>query len=400
VIQEYFCHNCWRHNPLENLRYRSLESADDEEVAHWARNPGSRGLRSVKELLGSPVRRAWQKLFGDADPTALQSRSQARIVLYCPECSVPLSDRNILDRSHAAFLGIFGPRFSGKTLFMISLIQELNHKQVDGRTLGLVGLGDSNVRMGALADQLRRGMRPKPNLPERRNPGKVAQQASKAQRFTWQLQLAGLDRRRVSSALLSLYDVSGEDLAIPQHESLPVLDNYCRSMTSLIFLIDGKGVARDLGLPARDAWDSNRDSGSKAADEVNALKNVQDRIGQEHSKQEVDLALVLSKADHLWEQPGWQKLNPENGQIESEAFERVMRDLLSKTDRNPLMAEAAGFRRVKLFSASSLGFLPKPKDVDKKSGQLKDAGRINPQGVIDAATWLLSLRLPTMRRSS
>jgi len=390
VSQEYLCHVCGQSNPLEKLLYRprGRKEGVEEDQPHWVRNPQSRGLRPVTDLLGSPVHRALRALFGE-DSQTLQSLGQ--VVLHCPVCQEPLSDRNVVQGSHAAFLGIFGPRTSGKTLFLISLIQDLGLQQIDGKTLGLVGLGDSNDRLNALVDQLRRGERPDRTRPERAD-------STKLQRFAWELQLAGPDRRRIPPMLLSMYDISGEDLAKPHQEDLPVLESYCRAVTSMVFLIDGKAVTQDLGLSVKDAWDPDERPGATATAEIDVLRNVRDRIGGQRAKQAVDLALVLSKADYLWDRAGWKGLKPENHQASGEDVEPLMQTLLADSGRSGLMTEAQGFRQVKLFAASSLGFRPGKNDV--KNGLLTSTAKINPYGVTDAVLWLLGLRLRTKRRPS
>jgi len=390
VSQEYLCHKCWHRAPLEKLLYRSRgrKGGVEEDRPHWVRNPRSQGLRPVTDLLGPRLRRTLRQFFGE-DSQALQSQGQ--VVLHCPVCQEPLSDRNVVQGNHTAFLGIFGPRTSGKTLFMISLIQELSHQQIEGKTLGLVGLGDSYERLNVLADQLRRGERPERTLPEGIDP-------SKLQSFAWQLQVAGLDHRRTPPSLLSMYDMSGEDLAQPYEEDLPVLENYCRAVTSMVFLIDGKAVTQDLRLPVKDAWDPDERPGATATAEVDVLRNVRDRIGEHRAKQAVDLALVLSKADYLWDRAGWKGLKPENHQMAGEGFEQLMQKLLADSGRSGLMTEARGFRQVRLFAASSLGFRPGKSDV--KNGRLTSIGKINPCGVTDAVVWLLGLRLQALRRLS
>jgi hypothetical protein len=113
----------------------------------------------------------------------------------------------------------------------------------------------------------------------------------------------------------------------------------------------------------------------------------------------VDLALVVSKADHLWHRPGWEGLRPGTGN--PSAQQETLRRLLRESGRNDLWVEAhQSFGRVSLFAASNLGFCPSPEDVSRDNGNTKLTRPVKPEGVVEPVLWLLGLRLPFLQEEA
>src|SRR6185436_171636 len=359
----------------------------DASLPDWMR--GSDALRRVRDLL------PWhRRLFaGDEGPPACPYHPGVRLHLFCPVCGKAIHEAARIRGKEPLALGIAGPRSAGKTLFTVNLIQQLRRRPVRGEPIGLMGLDSTEQRFAALATRLQRGEKPDDGTPLESLPFTDTSQRN----FCWQLQTAGPERRNAPTVFLSIYDVAGEAWGRPSEEARARFERYVASLGSLVFLIDGAAVARDLGYEVSDAWDPQ--SGADAAEWIDRqwLGETRNRLGRRSRK--VDLALVVSKADHLWNLERWEGLRP--GKRDSAAQQEILRRLLRESGRNDLWVEAhQNFGRVSLFAASNLGFCPSPEDVSRDNGSTKLTRPVKPEGVVEPVLWLLGLRLPFLQEES
>lgn len=385
MSERYFCGNCWQVSERGALLYRCT-GCGDASLPEWMR--GTDALRRVGDLLPWH-RRLWA---GDEGPPACPFHPKVRLHLFCPVCGQSIHEASRIRGKDPLALGVAGPMSAGKTLFTVNLIQQLRRRPVRGEPLGLMGLDTTEKRFAELADRLRRGQ--KPAKTETVQSLTVTETAPS--NFCWQVLTAGPERRNSPPAFLAIYDVAGEVWGRPSDEARARFDRYVAALGSLVFLIDGAAVARDLGFEVNDAWDPQ--SGADASEWVDRqwLAETRNRLGRRSRK--VDLALVVSKADHLWNRPGWEDLRPGAGN--PAAHLEALRRLLRETGRNDLWAEAhQSFGRVQLFAASNLGFCPGPDDVSRDNGN-RLVRPVTPVGVAEPVLWLLGLRLPYLQGES
>jgi hypothetical protein len=306
--------------------------------------------------------------------------------LFCP-CEAYLPPRAELHRGDSLGLGFAGPQGAGKTVMILTMVQELQRLAgPDPYTprVGLLGLGDTETSFQSLAGRLHRGEKPDRTFPEVSRTREGSGDAV-PRNFCWELTLNGARRSR-RWGFLAVYDVAGESWGEAGDRSLETLDRYLSMCTSLVFLVDGVAVARDLGLEVRDVWDDGTRVGDRGALDREWLGRLMDRLHPERAARS-RLALVVSKADLLWQEERWKGLHPQAGDEASRA--QALADLLRESDRGQLLTMAAAhFREVRPFAASSLGFTPTEEVV--RQGHLLDTPR--PEGVVEPILWLLEGR--------
>lgn len=380
----YLCLHCWR--ALERPDAYFLCAACDEDVQRpaWMRRSGG-ALRRLRD-----VRRPWwSRLFADdgGDQGPCPRHPDASFQLFC-QCGYPLSERAAL-RGAPLGLGIAGPRSSGKTLLVVTMMKELHGLELD-RPLGAVGLDDTESRFHELsAGFFDHGDKPYATAP-------VGAEAPRWDgemppgNFAWTLSVGGT-RRGAPPALVAVNDLGGETWGLPSYERRERFDRYLGHLGSLIYLLDGSSMAADLGYVVDDAWDASPPPGDRGATARQWFGRIAERLGRRARR--VDLALTVSKADSLWIHDDWERLRP-HGEDDDER-QALLERLLREAQRRDVLIEARQrFRDVRLFAVSSLGFLPDRGDVDGE-GHLRR--RAHPSGVTEPLVWLLGRRLPALR---
>ncbi|HXU34512.1 MAG TPA: hypothetical protein VN851_28380 [Thermoanaerobaculia bacterium] len=387
MSERFLCLRCWRTPRRTEALYRcaACDAGDTGPGAvslpAWlpATTAASSDKRPVSDLL--PPR--WRRWLSTARvPEFCPDHPTTRLELFCP-CERPLSAKGELFGEPVG-LGFAGPRSSGKTLLTITAISELGGRSdfpPGSQRYNLLGFDGTEERFGALSGQLlRQGQRPLITMPELGE----ALEFDTSHNFAWNVFETNRGRKRPTPrAVLAVYDVAGEVWGLPPHERSSRLDRYLGLLGSLVFVLDGASIAADLGLPTEDAWQANDfERETRGATDLEWFDRVRQRLDHLNRQRRTDLALVISKADHLWE------AHPD---LQSEASQETLEKLLRDTGRSGLVAAGrAEFRRVKLFAASSLGFRPGPGDVDAE-GRLLRAPQ--PKGVTAPLLWLLDERL-------
>lgn|GEM_PF-3499549 len=379
----FICKRCWRRPALSETWYRCPQCGQGSQGDEWLRMETPDGLQPTADIL--PGSR-WGLGGAEASAPRCREHPDSAIRLFCP-CEEYLPPRAELHRGDSLGLGFAGPQGAGKTVMILTMVQAL--QRLRGPDLytprvGLLGLGDTETAFQALADRLRNGEKPDRTFPEVAHSADGAAPGA-ARNFCWELTLNGARRAR-RWGFLAVYDVAGESWGEDGERSFETLDRYLEMCTSLVFLVDGVAVARDLGIEVRDVWDEGSRPGDRGAMDREWLGRLLDRLHPEraaHSR----LAVVVSKADLLWQEPRWQALRPQEGQ--EAAQEEALAELLRESDRGQLLAMAAAhFREVRPFAASSLGFTPTAEVVQE--GHLLDPPK--PEGVVEPILWLLEGR--------
>ena len=387
----FLCKRCWRRPTLAETYYRCPECGQAAALDDWLTPQAADGLRPTADLLRGS---RWNLAAGESAGVRCPDHPESALRLFCP-CQEFLPPRSHLQRGDSLGLGFVGPHGAGKTVMILTMVQAL--QQLPGPDaftprVGLLGLGDTETTFQKLADELRAGVKPGGTTPESALLAEPAVDGA-ARNFCWELTLNGARRSR-RWGFLAIYDVAGESWGQGADQPLEVLDRYLEICTSLVFLVDGATVARDLGLSVQDAWDPNRRAGDQGAADREWLGRLLDRLQPERSARS-RLALVVSKADLLWQDERWQALRPSSTATEEEdperqaALESTLAALLRESGRGQLLTMASGhFHEVRPFAASSLGFTPTAALLEGK--QLKEPPR--PVGVVEPILWLLEGR--------
>lgn len=386
MSERYLCLRCWRVVAREEAFYR-CEACETRDQPTWMQT--SSGAR---RRLGDAERPWYRRLFAeDAGPPGCPHHPAARIQLFC-DCHYPLSERASFRHGAPLGLGIAGPRSSGKTLYLFTLLHELRRLDQASKRLGFVGIDDTEERFHALsAGFFDRGLKPDASREAERETQPWDERSGVgAANFAWRVTLASSNGRRPGPAtLLAVYDLAGESWKLPPYELRASFDRYLEQLGSLVYLIDGASLAADLGYPVDDAWDASPAAGDRGAQALQWFSRVAERLGSR--SRQVDLALVISKVDALWNEAPWSALQPGGEVLDEAAREELLATLLQRSHRRDLLHEArSGFRRVRLFAASSLGFQPAPEDVSPERHLTR---QVAPDGIIEPVLWLLEQRI-------
>ncbi len=208
--------------------------------------------------------------------------------IFCGECRRPLSPRALLnDRS---VIGVLGATGSGKTSLLWVLNQRL--RNANGLPLQIrQSLGDSDEQLeSAVRDLYISGQA-----------RATARQDAIARNYAWEL-MTTLQRPR-RSALVAFHDAAGEvwnDLDRLPREEFERLYRYLDLVGGLIFLIDGERLAETLESPPGSRPPALQQAESQ---EIAILDAIERRLTSRRS--EMPVAVVISKADMLWDDPRW-----------------------------------------------------------------------------------------------
>lgn len=381
----FLCLHCWRSLERADAYFLCAACDDDVERPVWMRRSGG-ALRRLRD-----VRRPWwSRLFADegGGEGPCPRHPGAPFQLFC-ECGYPLSERAAL-RGSPLGLGIAGPRSSGKTLLVVTMMHELHGLELAGRPLGAVGLDDTESRFhGLSAGFFNHGDKPFATAPETDEAPRWDGETAPGN-FAWTLTVGGA-RRGAPPALVAVNDLGGETWGLAGHERRARFDRYLGHLGSLIYLLDGSSLAADLGFAVDDAWDASPPPGDRGAAARQWFSRVAERLGRRARR--VDLALAVSKADSLWIHDDWEGLRP--GGEDDDERQALLERLLRAAQRRDVLIEARQrFRDVRLFAVSSLGFLPEGRDVDGEGHLRRPA---HPSGVTEPLLWLLGKRLAAPR---
>ena len=341
-------------------------------------------------------RSLWKRLNAESEdrPTCPQHGSDLQ--LFC-ECRQPLSTLARIPAARGFGLGFAGAHGAGKTLLIATMVDQFRRESKADRRLDLLGIDGTEERFGALATRLLQNrQRPQSTRPEAAVQA-VVDNAEDAQprNFGWQIQLSSGRGRARQAGLLTVYDVAGETWSEPVARPIELFDRYLSHLTALVFLVDGAPMAEDLDLVSADAWDPQPLAGDGGSREREWLSRMIERLGERCKA--VDLALVVSKADLLWQHPEGKLLEPGGAaaiDLDPEQHQSILSQLLSESGRGDLLSLARGrFHRVGLFAASSLGFTPAADDVIGDT--LTKA--LQPVAVVEPLRWLFEQQLPRFK---
>ena len=338
----------------------------------------------------------------DDDPVGgRKARHQERGHRFCV-CGATLGSHSRLD-GQPSLLGFAGARSAGKTILLLSTLHQLDRAEaLDGREISLLGVGDTEERFRALRHEF---------FVHRQKPGATVPDApiptgQAINSYCWTLRTtdvptgaAGAPRpdaaRRESkngsgrAQLFGIFDVAGESWRDLKRDGNHRLLRYLDLLGLLFFVVDGAALADDLGLDSRDAWNESGPRGDSGAADMQIFSALCERLGPR--TRDISLAIVISKADLLWDAEPWRGLGPESP-IDGAERQNLVARLLKESCRGSLFPEARQlFRRVGLFAVSGLGFRPEAGDV---SDDHKLARQPHPHNVLEPLHFLLEDHLP------
>jgi hypothetical protein len=293
----------------------------------------------------------------------LYERARKDGTVVC-KCGKEIQPSSKLSTDQAPAIRIAGPQSSGKTLFIASILPSLEAMSLN---VGLRGIGETIKRLNNISSALLNGQRP--NLTRE----------GEAERYAWKI----VDDAE-NQFLLVIHDIAGETWA-QLHRSCPEdVSRYLALPGHLILVLDGATIADDLGLEPTDAWDSEPRRGDRGTMDLAILGYVADRLGDEQVCQEIKLALVITKADLLWDNDKYAELKAACSSLsENENKQKLLKNLLKDSKRGNLINIAEKcFQESRIFATSSLGFRPGSEGASDKP---------QPLGTILPLLWLLDI---------
>jgi hypothetical protein len=305
--------------------------------------------------------------------------------LKCPECNQALSVHNEVEEGRFA-VGVCGVSGSGKTIFTIAAVTELQDRNGNDETLTLTGIGETEQRFDPLRRDFRRGVMP----------AKTGEVDGARWSFGWQLSYGVGKNRLEPSGSLVVLDLAGEIWGRPFHEKNELLERYLAMISGLVLMVDGAAIAKDLKIRADDAWEEGSTTAQPSESVV--LEAIAQRLG--HEKAAVHIAVAISKLDHIWDHPEWRELALRTDTPHNLRQGKLI-ELLQKSRRGNIVAAARTFGACSFFGTSSLGRKPTPADVQVSVGQRQDERKLaeppEPLGVVEPLQWLLGQRVPRFR---
>ena len=453
MSQRYLCLSCWRQPTVEETIWRpdppvspapapvAAAAAPPVMVAavappppaqavarHWLQDPNAPAAVAAPVTASAPVAAApvaaapGKKLRGlldsmlgegddDQDFFGGEKKSRAEQgQLFCP-CGASLGSNALLE-GKASLLGFAGARSAGKTVLLLSAIHQLDRAAaVGGQEISLLGVGDTEERLRGL----RRRFFVDRQKPDATVPEEETSPAGANNSYCWKLRTSSLPsptpgslsavaaasaeaaradareraRKGGTAQLFGIFDVAGESWRDLKRQGNGRLLRYLDLLGLLVFVVDGAALADDLGFDSRDAWNDGGPRGDLGAADLQIFSALCERLGDR--TREIALAIVISKADLLWQAERFSELGPDSALAEGERQELISR-LLKESYRGSLLPEARErFRRVGLFAASGLGFRPAADDVGQDRSLVRQP---RPHGVLEPLYFLLEDSLP------
>lgn len=364
----YVCVRCWRALQERDVLFECPDCVARGNLRGYANVPARR--QRVSNLYR----------FGDffRDPNQrLQCRNKHNNLRFFCECTQELLANSKVEgnNKHRLALRVVGAPGSGKTIYIAMVYHAIVHLD----TIGLMGLGDTDIRCNQLVRLLTNRQRPTPTPPAERD----------RHRYAWKIILDG-GRQAASYPILMVQDTAGEtwrDLTRgPRSEEL---DRYLRHPGDLFFVVDGARMLRDLRieLAEPDQWDNPNLEGDDGELDRIIFGNIYNYL--EASIKDMRLAIVITKADVLTNAiPGFPNLEESQ---QDEAIQQEFRHLLTKTGRGLLVGLGRRFKETRIFAVSSLGFCPNHTEVCNDNGQILLAEPPMPKGITAPLLWLLNM---------
>lgn len=360
------CLRCWCMTPILDAQCEpTAPDGGEGERNIFASDPRHR-RGALRQML--PF---WLKMMDD-DPYRIGDYLQKKDLKLICECGEALPSAHWIrekERDTNA-IRIVGPTGSGKTLYIASVIARLRQ----GSDLSMLGLMDTDKRIGDIVDAFMCGNKPESTPVASKNDGRE-------RHYAWRI---GYRKKEDLRRLLAIHDIAGETWEGVENAH-SVVHRFIGYPGHLLLIIDGAQIAHDLGLPTDD-WVNLFPSDSSAMS-LTILSYIANQWGWHNpARKRVRIALVITKADLLWAKyPTLRSDEPDNPTVHNE-----VRRILGEARRLDILNTAETFfKECKVFLTSSIGYCPTKDKLDEFSQTLKDPPQ--PHGVLEPLIWLLDL---------
>jgi len=340
---KYLCLNCWRISHVNDLIGQP----------HWREPPDGR----LGDLYPHSFWR--QTLLGLAPKDPYQLAVQDDREVKC-KCGEPMPECAKLPTERVSAIRIIGPKNSGKTFFLITMLDSFNRMQSE--EMALRGICDTSQRFGQISSAL---------LKDRRRP----EANVTGEPYAWKI----MDAQVEQHPMLAFHDFGGQiweqvDRNIPEN-----LTNYLALPGHLILVLDGARIARDLNLAFQDA------NPGDSVDDLSILEHITKNWNRQDYNN-TKLALVITKADILWEE--YPVLREACASLsKTDEKQEYLRQFIIKSGRKALVIFVEQrFRDACIFASSSLGFCPEERDQFERQPE--------PLGTLLPLLWLLDIEAP------
>jgi len=346
---KYLCLDCWRITKADNL-FCEVNTSNNPD-------PEAEGKRRLGELYSlSLIER-----MSESKPNLYERARQDNQTVVC-ECGKEILPSTKLCGDQPPAIRIAGTKSSGKTLFIATI--ELSLRKFSN-VVTLWGIGNAAQRLNTILEELQNGQRPEPT-PE-----------NSTERYAWEIVEDGKAGDQCHP-LLVIHDIAGETWEKLNERCPEDLSRYLALPGHLILVLDGATIADDLGLVATDAWDPEPRRGDGGVMDSTILGYIRDHLGKDRLYKKIKLALVITKADLLWDDfPVLKEVC--KSLSKTEAKQEDLKNLLRDSKRGNLVTIAENrFKDSCIFATSSLGFRPK-----------NEGATVQPLGTILPLLWLL-----------
>jgi len=366
MSEVYLCLKCWLQTPASELTYL-CPACGQQPVAQNPVLGRVAGLRKVKQAKRG-LRRLSSVQLHDVrcprHPELLQSFRCECTAEIRPDAAIKTGPGSTLG------IGIVGSSGVGKTLMMLSALHDM--REANG--VHLLGIGDTDVRFAGLYEEFfSGGIRPKLT-----RPGDTGG-------FGWRARSPG--DADVGDRLLLMNDLPGQFWSGEELKGDMPAARFMELLHKIVLVLDGAGIAADLGLPTTDAWNQEPRVPTRGFKDSALLGNLLNNLG-EHRIRNMDLAIAVSKGDLLWEHDRWAPLLESSRNGGSSRVNSAVLELLEASGRSGLLTYASKFRHCEPFAFSSLGFRPDESHLDSANGSVLKQSP-TPIGAAAPIRWLL-----------
>lgn len=318
----FLCKDCWRVHEPETLLARCKRCEANTRIERFEPLRAKAGAGNARGPLVCRIH--------PAEP----------LDVFCGACELPVPPRTIVgDRS---VIAVLGDTASGKTSYLWVLSERLRRASGNGVYIRQA-LGDSDEQMARSAREIfTRGLA-----------AATPPTDAGVRNYAWELETG-----ERSTTVIAFHDAAGEvwnELAGLSRTTYERFYRYLDLVGGVIFAIDGArvGVALDAEERRGVASPESRRAQDRELAIVDALAR---RIRAREDR--VAAAVVITKADVLWDRPGLDAFREESG-ADEETIGRTARELLLKAGRPSLVrALEETFTPVRYFAISAFGAPP------------------------------------------
>jgi|GEM_PF-1732065 len=275
--------------------------------------------------------------FPRSGPLVCRHHPSEPLDIYCGTCRAELSPRALIGEK--GVVALVGDTYSGKTSLLWVLSERLRQMNPAGAYIRQ-SIGDSDEQMAnAVQSIFSRG----------RMTATPATDAD-VRNYAWELVLPS-----GGSHVIAFHDAAGEiwnELAKLSRTSYDGFYRYLDLAGSFLFAVDGERLRESIDALARGGISTPQERAAQVH-EISIIDAIARRMRA--ANRAMPLAVVVTKADILWDDDPWTAFRPGSG-ASGDAIDATVRDLLRTAGRQSLMnAIEDSFAPVRYFAISAFG---------------------------------------------